>query len=137
MIVDMIQGDVLDSNARDILFTIHPRGSVDDAGLAAVIASRYWTALGDSERARKVGVILTHDTCKDEVEPARRFHALVTPTDPAKAPAVVEAELEDMNLIEPRDPLAFGLVGFAGAKVFPLLGALARTKRRVVVYTYF
>lgn len=146
MIVDMIRGDVIQSNARDILFAINTSGACD-AGFAGLIARHFWGEL-ESCGDQKLGTILTHDTCKDEVEPARRFHALVCHvlTDRGgwkKTPEVVQFALDDdeMDMIEPREPLAVVMIGggpvgqATGADTYAIMGAMARAKRRVVVYT--
>lgn len=136
MIVDMIREDVFESPHKHIAFAVNAEG-FNDAGFASLVATRYWRELTQTG-GNKLGETLSKQ-CGD-----RTFHALVCHELRGSrwnfTPTFVEDCLNKLALFED-EIVAVVLMGngpigqMGGADVFAILGGLARSKRRVVVYT--
>lgn len=143
MIVDVIRGDVLESKHSYIVFAVNTSGA-NDAGFAGAVASRYWPELS-SIGPTPVGAIL------EKVwpgTPVRTFFAIacheLREGGWANAPEVIQRTLDDISdrwLWMPLGPIAVVLMGagmigkMCGADVLSNLGAMARSRLPVVVYT--
>lgn len=136
MIVDLVRGDVFMAPERHVAFAVNTQG-YNDAGFAGQVSDRYWPGLADTG-GNTIGDVMSREVGD------RAFHALVCHSLDSGGwdltPGVVEACLRKVEA--PADErIAVVLMGSApagrmlGADVYAILGALARSERRVVVYT--
>ena len=135
MIVDMIRADVLKAPQRHIVFAVNMEG-FNDVGFAGQVSSRFWQELA-STGPKKLGEVMTHEAGD------HTFHAVVcyslgkggwqqTPELVTSALNVMDVAKESIAVVL----MGAGMVGqMSGADVYANLGALARSNKRIVVYT--
>lgn len=136
MIIDLIRGDVFRASQKCVAFAVNSEG-YNDAGFAGQVSSHYWPELANTGQ-KKLGDILSHTAG------GKTFYALVchSLSDEGwkKTPQLVE---ECLNKLDVPDDTPFaivlmgaGMIGqMGGADVFGNLGGMARSQKRVVVYT--
>jgi len=138
MISDFIRGDILDAPEIHVAFAIKAEGR-NTTGLAQQVSTYYWHQLEHISNQR-LGEVLTH---KDE---DKTFHALVCYSDRPKGwehtAQYVEQCLE-LVIVPKYEPIAIALMGadiashLRGVHVYDILGAIARSPKRFVVYRRF
>lgn len=135
MIVDTKRGDVFQSGAKHIAFAVNTEG-YNDAGFAGAI-SRKWPELANTGE-KKLGSVMSKTI--DGVT----YHALVCHSLGGdgwkRTPEAVEFCLDALNALEGETIaivlMGAGMVGqMGGADVFGNLGGMARSSKRVAVYT--
>lgn len=137
MIVDTVRGDVFKSPHKYIAFAVNTEG-YNDAGFAGAVSSRYWPELANTGK-KQLGDVLRNTADK------KTFYAVVCHSLEAKdgwhyAATIVE---KCLNKVEVPDSetiavvlMGSGMVGqLGGADIFAILGGIARSKKRVAVYT--
>ncbi len=136
MIVDMVRGDILKTPHKHIVFAVNAEG-FNDAGFAGVVTQRYWKALANTG-GNKLGETLSMST-KD-----RTFHALVchalAGSGWSKTPSLVEQCLNKLDAPDAETVgavlMGSGMIGqMGGADTYAILGGIARSSKRVAVYT--
>ena len=136
MIVDTIRGDVFKTSHAHIAFAVNTEG-FNDAGFAGAVSSRFWGELANTGK-KKLGDVLTHEAN------GKTFHACVCHSLGGegwnKTAQTITKCLDALNV--PDDEviavvlMGAGMVGqMGGADVFAILGGMARSKKRVAVYT--
>ncbi len=137
MIVDTIRGDVFQTPYKHIVFAVNTEG-YNDAGFAGAVSSRYWPELANTGK-KQLGDVLMY-TVGDKT-----FHAIVCHVLNAKegwyyTPVIVEKCLDQLDVPD-GETIAIVLMGagvvgrMGGADVFSILGGIARSKKKVAVYT--
>jgi hypothetical protein len=136
MIVDIIQGDIFKTPHKHIAFATNTEG-YNDAGFAGTVAFRYWPEL-TSIGPNKLGKVISKKI-KGKI-----FHALVChslgSTGWRKTPQIITKCLDLLDVPDD-ETIAIVLVGtggvgqIGGADVFSILGGMARSKKRIAVYT--
>jgi hypothetical protein len=136
MIIDLVRGDIFETSHSHIAFAINTEG-FNDAGFAGQVTSRFWRQLANT------GQVALGETFSKKVKD-KTFHALVVHSlmdkGWAKTPWYVE---QSLNKLEVSDNaviaivlMGAGMVGqMGGADVLAILGGMARSKRKVAVYT--
>jgi len=136
MIVDMIRGNVFETPHPNIAFAVNTEG-FNDAGFAGQVSSRYWKELTNTGK-KKLGDVLSHKAN------GKSFHALVCHSfggDGWKKTAETVTKCLDSLNVPDTETIAVvlmgaGLIGqMGGADVFAVLGGMARSRKRVSVYT--
>lgn len=135
MIIGTKRGDILASPYTHILFAVNSEG-VNDAGFANVVARKYWPELARTG-PQELGTVLTK-----KVEGGRVLHALVCHSLKRggwkNAQGWVEKCLETLDLPQQSAILLIGSSQLGlqqGADVFGILGAMARSRHQLIVYT--
>ena len=135
MIIDTKRGDIFESPYSNIIFAVNAEG-VNNAGFAGQVAYRFWPEL-ENIGAHELGTCLAHHG-DDE----RTYHALVCHSLEqngwAQAPEAITQALDACDLPEPSAMVlaGSGLVGrMQGADVYAILGGIARSKHKIVIYT--
>lgn len=136
MIIGAVRGDVFSTELKHIAFAVNTEG-LNDAGFAGIVAQNYWPRLANTSPTR-LGRTFSLTTI------AYHFHALVChslgPDGWQQTPQAV-TECLDSLYIPDNEPIAVVLMGtgFVGtlgnADVYAIIGGLARSKKRVVLYT--
>lgn len=136
MIVNTTRGDVFQASHKHIAFAVNT-GGYNDAGFAGAVSSRYWPELANTG-AKKLGDALARN------EKGKTFHALVCHSlgsDGWKKTAETVTKCLD-SLDVPEDEIiaivlmGAGMIGqMGGADTFAILGGMARSKKKVAVYT--
>ncbi len=140
MIADMVRGDIFappsGRSRRHVCFAVNDRGTNDD-GFAGFVADRFWPELADagptalgSVQSRVHGEFTLHALCCHGVGPGGWD----------KAPGLIQECLNKLPLHDGAEVacvlMGAGPVGQKdGADAFANLGAMARCRLRVVVYT--
>lgn len=136
MIVNMVRGNILNGEQTHVAFAVNTNGR-NVAGFAGLVSSRFWPELANTG-GNKLGDILTHQAG------GKTFHALVCHGRGPKGWEVAEDVVEGcLNSLDVPDEEIIGIVligagvigKMGGSDVFAILGGMARSKRRVVVYT--
>lgn len=138
MIVDMVRGDIFCCAAEHIAFAANAEG-YNDAGFAGAVSARYWPGLANT------GGNTLGDTLSRRAG-GKTFHALVCHElrgeGWSRTPQLVEECLNSLDVPDD-EPIAVVLVGggmigqMSGADVFAILGGMARSRKRIVVYTLY
>jgi len=134
MIVDTVRGDIFESEFDIILFAVNTEGH-NDAGFAGQVSGRYWPDLANTG-PKDLGEVLTH-RCGGRVYHALVCHSLGIGGWDHTPRAITEC-LD--SLVLPVDSaMVFagsGPIGqMQGADTWAILGGIARSKHRIVVYT--
>lgn len=135
MIINTIRGDVFQAPHKHIAFAVNTEG-YNDTGFAGAVSSRYWPELANTG-AKKLGDVISKNGDKT-------FHALVCHSLGGdgwkKTTEAVTRCLDSLDI--PDDEviaivlMGAGMVGqMGGADVFSILGGMARSKKKVAVYT--
>ena len=135
MITDTVKGNVFEAPHAHIAFAVNTEG-FNDAGFAGQVA-RNWTELANTG-GNQLGEVLTHEVN------GKTFHALVCHSlggnGWSKTAQTVTQCLDTLDVPD-NETIAVvlmdaGMVGqMGGADVFSILGGMARSKKRVAVYT--
>ncbi len=135
MIVDTVRGDVFKTPHKYIAFAVNTEGC-NDAGFAGAVSSRYWPELANTG-AKKLGDVISKDG------KGKTFHALVCHSlggDAWKKTAETVTKCLDSLDVSDDETIAIVLMGagmigrMGGADVFSILGGMARSTKKVVVY---
>ena len=135
MIVNTTYGDVFKTSNKHIAFAVNTEG-FNDAGFAGSV-SRYWPKLANTGPKKLGDVISKKGTNKI-------FHALVCHSlgnDGWEKTAETVTKCLDSLDVPNDETIAIVLMGagmfgqLGGANVFSILGGMARSKKRVAVYT--
>lgn len=136
MIVDTRRADVFSGPELHIAFAVNTAG-INDSGFAGTVAARYWPELA-TVGPHKMGTVLSH------VVGPRAYHAMVCHSLGEGGweitPDAVGTCL-DHGIHANGAEIAVTLVGggpvgaMGGADTFAILGGIARSKQRCVVYT--
>jgi hypothetical protein len=136
MIVDTVRGDIFRTSLKHIAFAVNAEG-FNDAGFAGAVSSRFWPELANTG-GKALGEVLSHQAG------GKTFHAMVCHELQGKGwsrtPTLVEECLNSLGVSE-EEPIAVVLMGsgmigqMGGADVLSILGGLARSRKRVAVYT--
>lgn len=138
MIVDTVRGDVFKTPYNHIAFAVNTEG-YNDAGFAGVVSSRYWPELANTG-PRKLGDVIRNYWERKDVT----FHALVCHSlaaDGWKNTSQTVTKCLDLLDVPDNETIAIVLMGagmvgqLGGADVFSILGGMARSRKKVVVYT--
>ena len=138
MIVGMFRGDIFKTSCCHIAFAVNTEG-LNDAGFAGAVSSRYWPELADTGE-KKLGEVM----CKKSKKEKKTFHALVCHSlDDGGWKGTAETVTKCLDSLDVPDDetiaivlMGAGLIGqMGGADVFSILGGMARSKKRVTVYT--
>jgi len=138
MIVNTVRGDVFQAPNKHIAFAVNTEGC-NDVGFAGAVSSRYWPELANT-RALNLGL---GSVIQTNIE-GKTFHALVCHSlggDGWSKTAEIVMECLDSLVIPDEETIAIVLMGagmigqMGGADVFAILGGMARSKKKVVVYT--
>ena len=136
MIVDTTRGDVFKTPYRHIAFAVNTEG-YNDAGFAGAVSSRHWPELANTG-AKKLGEVMSKNGKN------KTFHALVCHSlgdDGWKKTAETVTRCLDSLDIPDDETIAIVLMGagmvgqMGGADVYSILGGMARSKKKVAVYT--
>lgn len=140
MIVDIVYGDVLKTSCNHIAFAVRTKG-YNNGGFEGQVSSRFWSDLTYFPDEKALGSVLSK-----KVE-EKTFHALICYEFKSgqkggwdMTPQVVTQCLDSLD-IPPDETVAVvlmgaGLVGQTmGTDVLAILGGLARSKKKVVIYT--
>lgn len=136
MIVNTIRGDVFQTPYKHIAFAVNTEG-YNDAGFARAVSFRYWPELANTG-GNNLGDVLTKKVND------KTFHALVCHSfggDGWKLTAETVTKCLDSLNVPDNETVAVVLMGagvigqMGGADVFSILGGMARSKKRVAVYT--
>lgn len=136
MIIDTVRGDALRAPHKHIVFAVNAEG-YNDAGFAGLVSSRFWPELANTG-GNRLG-----DVLKKQMG-GRTFHAIVCHELKrdgwSRTPQIVEEGVNKLDI--PAEEtigvvlMGGGLVGqMSGADTYAVLGALARSNKRVTVYT--
>lgn len=136
MIVDMVRGNIFECSYRHIAFAVNSEG-YNDAGFAGQVSSNDWPELAN------IGQKTLGDVLSKEVE-GRTYHALVCHSLRGdcwkRTPETVTKCLDSLKT--PDDEIigvvlmGAGMVGqICGADVFANIGGMARSNKKVAVYT--
>lgn len=135
MIVGTVRGDIFESRYSHIVFAVNTQGH-NDAGFAGQVARRFWTEL-TSTGPKHLGDHLTH-----KGDDGRFYYALVCHSLESNGwddtPETITKSLDEIELPELSAMVLAGSgpVGqMQGADVFAILGGIARSKHKIVVYT--
>ncbi len=136
VIIDTVRGDIFRSGVRHCIFAINAEGH-NDEGFAGLVSRRFWpelahtggNTLGDVLKLKTANITLYAVVChKQELGGW------------SQTPKFVEMAVNKLSI--PADEaigvvlMGGGPVGqSSGADTFAILGALARTNKRLVVYT--
>lgn len=136
MIVNTVRGNVFEAPHSHIAFAVNTEG-FNDAGFAGQVSSRYWEGLANTGK-KKLGDVLSQKAGE------KTFHALVchslNENGWGKTAETVTKCLDSLDVPDD-EPIAVVLMGggmigqMGGADVFAILGGMARSKKRVAVYT--
>ncbi|MFA6018086.1 MAG: hypothetical protein WCT28_03655 [Patescibacteria group bacterium] len=134
MIVDALYGNILSTSHSHIVFMVNTGGQYFE-GFAGIISDRYWPELASMMR-RELGDVLT------ERVGSRTFHAIVCHSVGIDcwrhAPRYVEECLNKLDV--PGDETlgvvlaVSGPVVLPGPDMFAIIGAIARSEKRVIIY---
>jgi len=136
MIVNTTRGDVFRAPNKHIAFAVNTEG-FNDAGFAGAVSSRYWPELANTG-AQNLGTVLRHNAND------KTFYALVCHSLGGNGwKKTAETVTKCLDKIEVSDDktiaivlMGAGMVGqIGGADVFSILGGMARSKKKVAVYT--
>lgn len=134
MIVDTVHGNVFETSHTHIAFAVNTEG-FNDAGFAGQVSSRYWEGLANTGK-KELGDVFSNKTNE------KTFHALVCHSlGEGGWKKTAEIVTECLDSIDVTGIIAVVLMGagmvgqIGGADVFAILGGMARSKKRVVVYT--
>ena len=136
MIVNTTRGDVFKAPHKHIAFAVNTEG-FNDAGFAGAVSSRHWPQLTNTG-AMKLGDVVSMNVN------GKTFHALVCHSlggDGWKKTAETVTTCLDSLDVPDDETIAIvlmgaGMVGQLGnADVFSILGGMARSKKKVAVYT--
>ena len=136
MIVNTTRGDVFQAPNKHIAFAVNTEG-FNDAGFAGAVSSRHWPQLANIGTMKLGDVISMNSNGKT-------FHALVCHSlggDGWKKTAETVTRCLDSLDVPDDETIAIvlmgaGMVGQLGnADVFSILGGMARSKKKVAVYT--
>lgn len=136
MIVDRVQGDILESPYRYIAFAVNTSG-INDSGFASVISDKYWrelvyvgenplrTVLSKDIGGHTLFALVCHDLCVGGWK---------------KTPEVVTECLDSIEIPDDQTIacvlMGSGPVGqMSGADVEKIMGGIARSKKKVAVYS--
>jgi len=136
MIVNTFRGDVFKTNCAHIAFAVNTKG-YNDGGFAGQVSSSHWPELADTG-GNKLGDVLSKKS------KGKTFHALVCHSLGVEGwkntPQTVTECLDALNV--PDDEIVAvvlmgaGAIGQTeGADVFAILGGIARSKKKVAIYT--
>ena len=135
MIIDTRRGNIFESPFTHIIFAVNTQG-VNDAGFAGQVSSRFWPELA-SIGQHQLGEHLTYQG-KD----GRFYHALVCHSLDAggwdESPQAITQALDACDLPEHSAMVlaGSGMVGrMQGADVYAILGGIARSRHKIVLYT--
>lgn len=135
MIIDTRRGDIFESPFTHIIFAVNTEG-INDAGFAGQVACRTWPELANIG-ACPLGSQMDH---KDG--DGRVFHALCVHSLKAngwiQAPQAITKALDACDLPEQSAMVlaGSGAVGqIQGADVYAILGGIARSRHKIVIYT--
>jgi len=132
----MVRGDILKTSCKNIAFAVNVEG-VNDAGFAGEIARRFWPEL-IMTGTKEMGEVLSKSVGE------KTFYALVCHSlrkdGWRNTPEVLEKCLNSLYIRGNEDIaivlIGAGLVGqMGGADVIAILGAMARSNKRLIVYT--
>lgn len=136
MIVDMVRGDIFRTHCKHIAFAVNVEG-YNDAGFAGAVTSRHWPELANTG-GNRLGDVLHHQVGE------KTFYALVCHelggSGWTRTPDFVEQCLNMLEVSKDESIaivlMGSGMVGqLGGADIFLILGAMARSNKRVFVYT--
>lgn len=136
MIVDTIRGNILNTSLKHIAFAINTEGK-NDSGVAGQISRMFWKDIA-STGEKNLGVVFSREF--GDIT----FHAIVCHSLEANGwkntPEVVRKCLDDLEIPETEKIaivlIGSGIVGNLGrADVFAILGGMARSTKKVVIYT--
>lgn len=136
MIVDTIRGDVFKASHAHIAFAVNTEG-FNDAGFAGAVSSRHWNELANTGK-KKLGDVLSKNG------KGKTFHALVCHSlggDGWNKTAETVTKCLDSLDVPDTETIAVVLMGagmvgqMGGADVYSILGGMARSKKRLAVYT--
>ncbi|MEK7598774.1 MAG: hypothetical protein AAB487_03490 [Patescibacteria group bacterium] len=136
MIADTIRGDVFQASNQHIAFAVNTEG-YNDAGFAGAVSSRHWPELANTGK-KKLGDVFSKNV------KGKTFHALVCHSLDAngwkRTAETVTKCLDSLNVPEDQTIaivlMGAGMIGqMGGADVFAILGGMARSKKRVAIYT--
>lgn len=135
MIVNMIHGSIFQTSHKHIAFATNTHGD-NRSGFAGIVSSRYWPELATLGR-KKLGKVVSKKGKK------KTFHALVCHSIRKNGwkdtPKIVMKCLDSID-IPTEETIAVVLIGggmqgaLGGADVFAILGGMARSKKKIVVY---
>lgn len=135
MIIDMVKGNILKGPEQHIAFAVNTHG-FNDAGFAGLVAQE-WLQLAVTG-GNEMGEVLEHNT-EDATFHAMVCHSL-SPGGWDETPETVTACLDALDV--PEDEviavvaIGAGPIGqMGGADSYAILGAMARSKKRIKVYT--
>src|SRR3989337_332084 len=136
MIVNVIRGDVLNSKFKKIAFGVNTEG-YNDAGFAGLIAKKFWPEIIVTGKI-KLGEVMAKKAY------SRTFYALVchslSKNGFEQTPQAITQCLDKIKLPK-TDEIAIVLVGngvlgrMANADIFSILGGIAQSEKKAVVYT--
>lgn len=136
MIAKRVRGDILETPLRHIAFATNTEG-FNDGGFAGVVSSKYWPDLVITG-PKNLGEVLSYE-CEDKT-----FHALVCHSLKLrgweKTPEAVAKCLDSLPVSDD-ESVAVVLMGsgeigqMQGADVPAILDALARSRKKLVLYT--
>ena len=136
MIVNTTRGDVFQTPHKHIAFAVNTQGH-NDAGFAGAVSSRHWSELANTG-PKKLGDVISKNGN------GKTFHALVCHSlgdDGWKETAETVTKCLDSLDVSEDETIAIVLMGagmvgqMGGADVFSILGGMARSKKKVAVYT--
>jgi len=135
VIVDLVRANIFHTNHKTIAFAVNIEGH-NDSGFAGQVSSGYWRELADTGR-KQLGDVLSREVGD------KTFYALVCHSlgkdGWKKTPETLEKCLNSINVPED-ETIAIVLIGsgmigqLGGADTFAVLGAMARSKKRLVIY---
>lgn len=136
MIIDMKKGDIFESEATYIAFAINSEG-FNDSGFAGVVAAKFWPELADETGPSRMGSVFKQ-IVNGKVFYAVVCHALSKGWD--QTPEVLLQALDSIDLDEGAVLncvlMGGGVVGrMQGADTYAIMGAMARSKHSIVVYS--
>lgn len=136
MIVDFVRGDIFESDCRHVAFGINVEG-INDVGFAGSLAYRSWRELLDTGRQELGSVI-------QESIDGKTFYAIACHSHEqggwSQTPETVEEALNGIQILND-EVIGVVLMGSGptgaqeGADVYAILGGIARSNKRVTVFT--
>lgn len=136
MVIETIQGDILESPHKHIVFAVNTQG-FNDAGFAGLVACRYWPELANTG-PQEIGTVLSKEA------DGRVFHAVVCHSlsgEPgwSKTPETVRRCLDELDV--PEDEvvgavlMGAGMIGMmSGANPHTIHNAMNASQRQLKVY---
>lgn len=135
MIVNVVRGDIFKSDLKHIVFAINTEGANDEGFCEVVGEKAAWHELA-STGPKPLGAVISKKV-GDRTFYGIAVHALV-PGGWSKAPATIEKALNELPTDEVIGVVLMGggMIGQAsGADVLANLGAMARSTKKLAVYT--